>query len=573
MALARPNAKIEADPGNAEVGMKIAIRKQVDGRLLGLRVNRYSWWTHWRELADYILPRRYKWLITPNMMARGSPINGHILDSTATLAARNLASGMMSGITSPTRPWFKLKIGRVDSTQTSPTSIWLSECERLLNLVFAESNFYNSMAVLYLDLVIFGTGVMLIYEDFDDVIRCYNPCAGEYYLAQSDKFRVNTIYREFTLTIDQVVKKFGIENCSQNIKSLYNTGEAALSKEVLIAHAIEPNTDGRKFGVPENFKWREVYWEWGQSQQYLLSKRGFIEFPGIAPRWDLVSNDDYGRSPAMDALPDVKQLQQEVKRKAQAIDKLVNPPMVADVQLKNQPASLLPGGVTYVTGLNNVGFKPVYTVAPPVQEIMEDLNEVRARIKSIFFNDVLQPISQFETKSNVSATEMDIRRSEGLVMLGPVLERVYDEGIKPVIERVFAIASRAGILPPAPPQIAGQPIQIEFVSMLQTAQSAAATGGIERLFQFAGGLVGVDPAVMDNLDIDYGLDKYSSLLNNDPKLIRAPAELAQIRANRQQQQQRQEQINQAEQLAKGAQTLSQADVGNGKNALQSMMGS
>ena len=38
----------------------LACRKFVDGRLMGLRVNRYSWWTHARELADYILPRRYR---------------------------------------------------------------------------------------------------------------------------------------------------------------------------------------------------------------------------------------------------------------------------------------------------------------------------------------------------------------------------------------------------------------------------------------------------------------------------------------------------------------------------------
>src|SRR5262249_34299473 len=144
-----------------------------------------------------------------------------------------------------------------------------------------------------------------------------------------------------------------------------------------------------------------------------LYKGGFFEQPFIAPRWDIVSNDAYGRGPGMDALPDIKQLQLEVKRKAQAIDKLVNPPMVADIQLKNQPASLLPGGVTYVSGLAQgakPSFAPVYQVMPPVKEIMEDLNEIRQRIKDTFFNNLFQVISQFETRSNVSATEIDARR-------------------------------------------------------------------------------------------------------------------------------------------------------------------
>src|SRR5262245_30869111 len=156
--------------------------RHVNERLIGLRVNRYSRWVHAKQLAYILLLERYKWLITPNQMTRGSPINQHILDSTGTLAARNLASGMMSGISSPTRPWFRLKIGRIDSTQTSPISLWLAECERLMMLVFQESNFYNSIAVAYFDLVIFGTAVMLIYEDYENVIHCYNPCFGDYYI-------------------------------------------------------------------------------------------------------------------------------------------------------------------------------------------------------------------------------------------------------------------------------------------------------------------------------------------------------------------------------------------------------
>ncbi len=554
------------------------LRRLVEGRLLGLRVNRYSWWTHARELADYLLPRRYRWLVTPNMMARGSPINQHIIDSTGTLAARNLASGMMSGISSPTRPWFKLKVGRVDSTQTSPISLWLAECERLMMLVFQESNFYNAIATVYFDLVVFGTAVVLMYEDFDDVIRCYNPAFGEYYVDMDGKFRPVVFYREFTLTIAQVVDEFGRDSVSESVGRLYDQGGSNLTREIIVAHAIEPN-DG-KFGIAKHFAFREVYWEWGgtQSQQAasgasgFLRKRGYHEQCAIIVRWDLVSNDAYGRSPAMDALGDVKQLQMETRRKAQAIDKMVNPPMVADIQLKNQPASLLPGGVTYVAGMKEgrAAFTPVYSVMPPVKDMMEDLNEVRDRIKKIFFNDLFQTISQYETRSNVSATEIDARRAESLVMLGPVLERIENELLSPVIERTFAVMSRAGILPPAPSQIAGANIDIEYVSMLATAQSAAATSGIERLLSLAGNLAGIDPSVVDNIDIDYALDKMSSLLNNDPKMIRSPEALAAIRQQRAQQQAQAQQAEMAEKMAAGAKTLSETDVGGGRNALQQM---
>jgi hypothetical protein len=565
----------------------VAYKQFVMGRLIGMRTNRFSWWTHWRELADYFLPRRYRWLITPNMQSRGTQINQHILDSSGVISARNLASGLVSGKSSPTRPWFKFKIGREDNTQTTPRSLWLAECERLMYLVFHESNFYNCIATFYYDLVIFGTAAILEYEDFEDVVRFYNPCAGEYYVDINGKYQPVIFYREFTMTCSAVVDEFGYANCSTSVQGLFDTKSGAnLTKEITVAHAIEPNNDGRaaEFGVPEHFAYREVYWEWGGSGSPqgggttaigFLRKRGYFEQMAIVGRWDLVSNDPYGRSPGMDALPDQKQLQLETRRKAQAVDKMVNPPLVADVQLKNQPASLLPGGITYVTGYSasgKPGFSSVYDTKFPVNEISEDLKEVRERIAKTFFNDVLRTASQYETRSNVTAVEWDMRKSESLVMLGPVLERIDNEVLKPIIERTFAVMARAGIFPPSPPELAGKNMEIEFVSMLQQSQQAAASAGIERLLSLAGNLAAIDPAAMDNIDVDYALDNFSYLLNNSPKLIRSPEQLVEIRTNRQRQQQMAERAQQAEQLAKAGKNLSETNVGGGINALQAMGG-
>src|SRR4051812_46348646 len=112
-----------------------------------------SWLVHWRDLANSILPRRYRWLVSANNMKRGAHINGAIIDSTATLAARVLASGIMNGITSPTRPWFKLRIEGYEEDQE--VQGWLEDCERRMMLVFSESNFYQAMATQYFDLVVF----------------------------------------------------------------------------------------------------------------------------------------------------------------------------------------------------------------------------------------------------------------------------------------------------------------------------------------------------------------------------------------------------------------------------------
>jgi len=562
----------------------LAYYRFVTGRLLAMRVNRYSWWTHWRELADYFLPRRYKWIITPNQQSRGSPINQHIIDNTGTLSARNLAAGLLSGKCPPTRPWLKLMVNRIDSTGNNPISLWLAECERLMYLVFRESNFYFSFAQFAYDLVIFGTAALIGYEDYDDVVCWYNPCAGEYYVDINGEFEPCILYREFTMTIGAVVDEFGFDNCTKSVQTAYALPDGSgRTREIIVAHAVEPNDDGKDFGIPKTFAYRECYWEWGgstspQSGQQMppvfLRKRGFHEQPMAIGRWDIVSNDPYGRSPAMDALGDQKQLQLETRRKAQAIDKMVNPPLVADVQLKNQPASLLPGGVTYVSGFAQTGkaaIASIYDTKFPVGEITEDLNEVRTRINRVFFNDLFQVASQFETRSNVTAFEWDMRRSEAMLMLGPVMERLDHEVLKPIVERTFNMMARARILPPPPAEIQGMAINVEFVSMLAQAQDATAAGSIERVFSFVGQLAGITPDALDKLDTDYAIDKYSTLLKNDPKIIRSQPEVQQIREVRMKQQQAQQQAAMAEQYSKGAKTLAETPLG-GSNALEQILG-
>jgi hypothetical protein len=236
---------------------------------------------------------------------------------------------------------------------------------------------------------------------------------------------------------------------------------------------------------------------------------------------------------------------------------------------------LTPGGITFVAGYTasgKPGFASVYDTKFPVQEITADLMEVKSRLSQIFFNDVLRTASQYETRSNVTAVEWDLRKSESLVMLGPALERIDNEVLRPIIERVFAVAQRAGIIPPAPPELQGQMMTIDFVSMLAQAQQATRAQSIERVLTLAGNIVGVVPEAMDNIDVDYSLDKLSSLLNNDPKMIRSPDALATIRADRAKQAQAAQQADIAQKLSQGAKNLAGADMGGGQNLLQHMAG-
>lgn len=561
--------------------MREALRNNCEATLEVQRGYRLSWQTHWSQLADVYLPRRHRWFVTPNQYARGMPINATIVDETGILAARTCATGMLSGLTSPDKHWFDLGIHGVDTIPEGAGKIWLAESTRRMHAVLGGSNFYTIMGQAHHDNVVFGSAAMIEYEDPDEVVRFYNPCLGEFYFTLDNKLRIDALGREFTYTIKQTVKEFKLENVSESVRQMYKT-PSSRQTEVVIGHMIEPNDlvyrNGEPIGypVPKKFKFREVFWERNSSgggtkgSGHILKVAGFNECPFFGLRWDVSSNDPYGRSPGMDGLPASRQLQIEQRRKAEALEKLVRPPMVGSNNMKQEPQDTLPGGITYVPSLDGSGFKPAYQVEPHIQEITQDIKEVQERLKEVFFVDLFMMISNLQTVR--TATEIDARREEKLLLLGPVIERIETEVLDKIIMRTFAIMKRRGLFEPVPPELHGATVSIRYISMLAEVQKATETTIIERLFQFVSGLVAVKPDALDKLDVDKGIEIYGDRLNAPPDLMRSDKDVAAIRQNRAQEQQQAAALQTGAAAAQGAQVLSKTDVGGGTNALQAIMG-
>lgn len=531
-----------------------------------LNAEREDWRVQWVELANYILPTRYTWLLDKAARNQKLSRNPNILDATGTQAARTLAAGLLNGITSPSRPWFKLRLKHFTDESNPAARRWLDEVERRMLRAMAETNFYNALAVMYLDLVVFNTAAVLIYEDYENVFRCYNCPLGEFSLGTSARQVVDRLSREYCYTVEQAVDRWHDE-VRPETKNAYTAGGAQRYTEARISHLIEPNDRDAFF--TSGFPVREIYWESAATDGRILEVRGYHEFPGITPRWEVTGNDAYGSGPGMDALGDIIQLQHEQKRKAQSLDYMLKPPLLADIQLSRKPTALLPGGVTFVQGVNNIGVKPLYTVQPPLGELTLDIRDVQARIGGFFYNDLFKMISQLETVR--SATEIDARKEEKLVLLGPVLERNQNEALDPAINRVYGIMTRAGLLPKAPPQLSEQEIEIQYVSILSSAQSAVGVIPVERFLQLIGQLASVHQEALlipnwDDLLIDYARDT-----GVKSKYVNSLDEITQLREAKRQQDAAAQMAATAPDLAAGAKNLSQADVGGGANALQMML--
>ena len=552
-----------------------ALRRHVDARLNLLKRQRQSWEPGWRELSRFVNPHRGQFFSSPNQGGRGAQANAAILDPTALFALRTLVAGLMSGVTSPARPWFRLSIPDRRVASLAPVKVWLDECSERMRMVFNAGNLYSALPLIYEELGQFGTGCAIVEFDREDVIRLYTLSTGEYWLGLDWRGRVDTMARRFMYSYRQIEARWpdhGIVEVSERARG------TEADTEIALLHMIEPNTGyekGRLDAAGKRF--RSVYWREGGAGDLdgeFIHRGGYSQFPVLAPRWSPIGSDAYSKGPGHDALPDVKSLQILKKREHNAVDKHVNPPMGAHVSLRGSASSVLPGAINYFTTQERgAGMWPLYQTAPgAIGEVERLVSRTQATIRSAFFADLFLMISNMDGVQPRSQLEISVRREEKMQMLGPVLENLHDDLLQPLVQRTFAIMAEHGLLPELPAELHGYPLDVELISILAQAQKAADLGSVERLWAFAGGIAATRPEVLDKLNADESIDVYADKLGAPASITLADDAVARLRAARALRAEAAQALEVAGALAEGAKTLSETEVGGGRNALQSVLG-
>ena len=519
--------------------------KKLNERWAQLTQERSSWIPHWQELSDYLLPRSGRYFTQDRN--RGERRHNKIYDSTGTRALRTLAAGMMSNMTSPARPWFRLTSSNPDLDESMAVKVWMSEVTRLMQMVFSKSNTYRSLHSMYEELGGFGTAAGIILPSASTIIHHHTLTAGEYAIATDHQGRVNTLFREFEMTVAQVVREFGIEKVSSTVKNMHDRG--TLGAWVPIMHAIEPREDrDASKKDSKNMPFKSVYFESGEDESKVLRNSGFKKFPALVPRWGLSGGDIYGNSPGMEVLGDVKQLQHQQLRKAQVIDYKTMPSLQVPTGVTVDTA---PGGITFVASGSQASVKTAFEVQLDLSHLLSDIQDVRQRINGGFYADLFMMMAN-DQRSGITATEVAERHEEKMLMLGPVVERLHNEILDPLIDITFDHMVAANIIPPAPPELQGMELSVEFVSVLAQAQRAVATNGVDRFVGNMGAMAQFKPEVLDKFDSDKWADTYADMLGVDPNLIVAQDK---VDAMRMQRAQAQAQMAQNEAQAQRAATV------------------
>ena len=547
--------------------------KSFNKRLEALRSERSSFILLYRELSDYHLAHRGRFLTSDRN--KGYKRNTKQINNTSRLSNRTLASGMMSGITSPARPWFRLGSGDKELDDVTAVKLWLHKVQTIMYKVFSSSNFYNSLHQLYSELGVFGTASMGIFHDFENVIWCKPYTVGSYFLGMDGQNINDTIYREYEITVGQTVKQFGIENCSDEVKKQWNDGNT--EAWVKIIHVIEPNDDRDNNSVKaSDMPTRSVYYEANvksRTADKYLRESGFEEYPILSPRWDVTGEDVYATDcPGITALGDTKALQLAERRKYQAIDKLVSPPLQGPSTLKNKMKGdqLGPNEIVWHSDSNNGGLRSIYEhYNPHINEIKEEIFNVEDRIKRSFYEDLFLMLANSDRRQ-ITAREVAEKHEEKLLMLGPVLERLHTELLDPAIDRTFNLLQRNGVLPEPPPELQNKELNIEYVSVLAQAQRIVNTGAIDRITEFTMAASQAWPEARHKININQNIDDYAEALGVNPSAIASNSEAQQKADAEAQMQQQMAMMEQAATMADTAKTASEVPMGD-SNALDQMV--
>lgn len=573
--------------------MQLTRRQSVVARWGALKNERTSWIGRYQDITRYILPFAGRYFVQDRN--RGTKNWNDIYDSTAGEALDILAAGMMAGMTSPARPWFRLAVADPDLMESERVKVWLNEVGELMRAIFAKSNTYRALHSMYEELGAFSTAANIVEDNFDTILWNHPLTAGEYAIGTDHLGRVNTLYREFEMTVEQIVRQFVYDDMadtfdwskvSPQIKTLWDTGKGYDQWRPVI-HAIEPRTvamqvRGDEFlaRLPRNMPWASTYLESGINDDHLvLRESGYQDFPVLAPRWHTRGRDIYGHGPGMKALGDIKQLQHEQLRKAQAIDYQTLPPIGVPAGTKGSDVQYLPGGVTPLGagGAGAAKSMSLFDVKLDLQALLGDILDVRQRIQKRFYADLFLMISNDQRRMPVTAREIAERHEEKLLMLGPVLERLHDEMLSPLIETTFTKIVKAGLLRGAltpPPEMQGLELKVEFVSTLAQAQKAIGLATFDRLLGTVA-LIGQgkgDLSVWDKVDTDEVIDKYADMLSVDPSVIVADEKVALIRQQRAEQQAAAQAAAAAPAMAAAAKDATQADPAQVRDVMSGLMG-
>ena len=535
----------------------------VKKRVAAMAADRGTWEDNWQEILDYVMPRKADITFT---RSKGDKRTEVLYDSTAITANTLLAASLQGTLTSPSLPWFSMKMRNRDLNESQDTQVWLEDCGRRMYDAFNDSNFNTEVHEMYLDLTSIGTGAIFVEEDakgfMDGGLHFNTLHISEYYIQEDNKGKVDTLYRKYKLSARQAVQEFGENMVGPKI---LEAARDKPEKQFVFIHAVEPTKDyERATGKRSKTKLPIHSCHVCEEDKMVVRRGGYNEFPYLVPRWSKATGEIFGRSPSYNALPDIRTINKAVEIGLKAWAKAIDPPLLVTDDGVVGRLRTTPAGITVVRQQDSIRPLPIGTNWQ-ITDMKE--GQLRTAIRQAFYSDQLQ----LADGPQMTATEVQVRYELMQRLLGPTLGRFQSEFLNPLIERVFGIMYRAEALLKEPDTVEGTQMDIEYVGPLARSQRMEEGVAIERLYQMLGQVAQFDPSVMDNINHDSAVRLRAELLGVPKSILRDADEIEEGRQARAAQQQAQQEAEMAQQQAAATNQESQAAQNMADPAVQDMM--
>ena len=514
-----------------------------------LRKDRGVWETHWREIAERMYPS-HKDLFTSegNNQTKGDKRNQERFDSTGALALKKFGSILDSLLTPRNSTWHRLVPNNETLKKSKIVQDYFQEVNEILfkQRYLPHANFSSQNQLQYLSLGGYGTGALFVDEDKKNSgVRYKNIHLSQLFMQENHQGVVDRVCRYFMLTARQAYKLFGDSLPKQVID---DTGHFP-NKEHFFLHWVIPNDDVEPFALDyRGMSYSSFYISMTESK--LLSEGGFNTFPYAVSRYEQTPEEAYGRSIAMDVLPEQKTLNEQKKTLLKQGHLATDPVIlthddgILDIY-DGTPGSLIPGGVSK-DGKLLVHPMPTGQISLAA-EMME---EERRVINDAFLITLFQILVE---TPQATATEVMERAREKGILLAPSVGRQQSEYLGPLIEREIDILSRQNRLPSQPQIIkeAQGEFEIVYESPLNRTQRAEWAAGAMRTVELALQLATQtsDLSHLDHFNFDVMIPAVSDINGTPSTWLNDKKQIQAIRQQRSQMQQQQQMIEAAPAVA------------------------
>ena len=535
-------------------------KKQCVNKAKGMLRDRLMWETRWKRIRDLQLPYIGEFEDTQDSTNPARRRDDKMLQGVAWQAAQVFSAGIMSGLTPPSRQWFKFGFSDPELNKDVGATKVLDQRQEIMQAVLAGSNFYNSVHSCYLELP-FGQAPLAIFPDSKTGVRFQPLTIGTYALEVGGDGTVQRLLRKYRLTLEQIVESFGQDALPWRYKAQFDNNRFD-NKKYTVYWLVEPNRDREPGKIGRlNMPYRSMYWMKGSNENEWLYVGGFEEFPVPVARYIVTGMDAYGKGPGWFAEGDVNALQVMKKDQLLGIEMGVKPPVTVTHDVMNYGGvNMYPGGMTKMSDANSA-VRPLFQVGLDIDHVSAEITLTKDDIKRAYAADLFLMLDNIDN-GQMTAREIVERQQEKLQQLGPVVERLQEEYLTPILERTYNILDRGGAFPPIPPDIAElvaqEDVRITYISPLAQAQKMSGLVNIEQAISFVAQMAQIWPESIKAVDPLGTVARYMDMLGAPAKMRHSDEEIQQMIQQEQQAMQQAQQEQQAMQIAQALPGITQA---------------